>query len=67
MKPQYLAIWGEGYIDQGQPAKTKKVSLDFFTNDRGYNDEAVIKLCNLFIGEAWPSLENGYHSIVRLS
>jgi hypothetical protein len=67
MKPQYLAIWGQGYIDQGQPAKTKKVSLDFFTDGRGYNDEEVIKLCNLSIGETWPSRENGYHSIVRIS
>ena len=67
MKPQYLAIWGEGYIDQGQPAKTKKVSLDFYTKDHGYNDVEVIKLCNLSIGEAWQSLENGYHSIVRIS
>lgn len=59
----YEATWGAGYVSQG----TRRVSIDFFNAENGYNEEDIEVLRGLKPGDVWGFDDlSGHHTVKKL-
>jgi hypothetical protein len=60
---KFEAIWGNSFHNPGK----MRVTLEFFGDDSGYDDEDRAGLAALQAGETWTSKESADHTVKRLS
>lgn len=59
---KYLASWDGEYYDEG---KTEIHTMDWFSDERGYEEESISKIKELKVGQS-VEIEKG-HIVTRIS
>jgi hypothetical protein len=62
-KKDYLAVWGSGYYKPQQ----RFVNAEFFTMDKGYDPEDIMKILSLRQGETWTADDLAVHFVTRVT
>ncbi len=65
----YVCVWGDGYVESTSTEPTVEVKdLDWFDNDRGYDDTMIKDVNALGVGESITIFDpSGEHFVMRVN